>query len=88
MPHLQPFFMIVLLKALAVLFLVFLNGFFVASEFAIVKIRETRLIELAKSGNLRARVAEAERFMKVHGVGRLLETRRPWRSVLEVICRL
>lgn len=30
-------------------------------------------------------VAEAERFMQVHGGGALLETRRPWRSVLEVI---
>jgi CBS domain containing-hemolysin-like protein len=31
------------LKIFAVLALVFLNGFFVASEFAIVKIRDTQL---------------------------------------------
>jgi len=50
--------MIIALKVIVILFLVFLNGFFVASEFAIVKIRETRLVELAEAGNLRARVAE------------------------------
>ncbi|MDR0579428.1 MAG: CNNM domain-containing protein, partial [Campylobacteraceae bacterium] len=33
------------------IFLVFLNGFFVLSEFAIVKVRRTRLEELAKNGN-------------------------------------
>ncbi len=49
--------MIVLLKVLAVLALVFMNGFFVASEFAIVKMRETRLVELAELGNIRAKVA-------------------------------
>lgn len=40
-----------------VLFLVFLNGFFVAAEFAIVKIRETQLAPLEEKGNLRAKVA-------------------------------
>lgn len=39
------------------LFLVVLNGFFVASEFSIVKIRETRIQELARRGSLRARTA-------------------------------
>ncbi len=48
--------MIFLLKVLALLFLVLLNGFFVASEFAIVKIRETRLVELANRGSLRAKI--------------------------------
>jgi len=51
--------MIVFLKILAVLGLVFLNGFFVAAEFAIVKMRETRLIELSDEGNVRARVARS-----------------------------
>ncbi|AKU90381.1 hemolysin family protein [Vulgatibacter incomptus] len=41
----------------AALFLVFANGFFVATEFAIVKIRGTRLDELAKAGNRRAAAA-------------------------------
>ena len=39
------------------LFLVFLNGFFVASEFSIVKIRGSRIEELVQQGNKRARKA-------------------------------
>lgn len=39
------------------LILVFLNGFFVAAEFAIVKVRRTRLQELAAKGHHRAKVA-------------------------------
>ena len=35
-------------------FLVFLNGFFVAAEFAIVKVRRTRLEELSGQGNVAA----------------------------------
>jgi CBS domain containing-hemolysin-like protein len=42
---------------LFVLFFVLLNGFFVAAEFAIVKIRATQLEPLAKRGNLRAKIA-------------------------------
>jgi CBS domain containing-hemolysin-like protein len=45
------------LKLLLVLFLVLLNGFFVAAEFAIVKIRETQLAGLVASGNRRAKMA-------------------------------
>lgn len=41
-----------------VIFLVFLNGFFVASEFAIVKVRATRIAQLQAEGNLRAKVAQ------------------------------
>ena len=37
-----------------VLFLVFANAFFVVSEFAIVKIRRTKLEELAHAGNKQA----------------------------------
>jgi CBS domain containing-hemolysin-like protein/mannitol/fructose-specific phosphotransferase system IIA component (Ntr-type) len=40
------------------LFLVFLNGFFVLAEFAIVKVRASRLEELARQGNARARAAK------------------------------
>ncbi|HEX7880567.1 MAG TPA: CNNM domain-containing protein, partial [Candidatus Eisenbacteria bacterium] len=40
-------------------FLVFLNGFFVATEFALVKVRATRLAELAKKGNRSAELAES-----------------------------
>ncbi|MBE6445183.1 MAG: HlyC/CorC family transporter [Alphaproteobacteria bacterium] len=40
-----------------VLFLVFANAFFVVSEFSIVKIRRTKLEELAHMGNKRAKIA-------------------------------
>lgn len=42
---------------LLVLFLVLLNGFFVAAEFALVKVRSTRLQELVGNGNKRAQYA-------------------------------
>ena len=40
-----------------VIFLVFANAFFVVSEFSIVKIRRTRLEELAHKGSKRAKIA-------------------------------
>ncbi len=43
-------------------FLVFLNGFFVLSEFAIVKVRRSKLEELAKNGK-----ANAELALKISG---------------------
>lgn len=46
-----------ILKILAALFLVFLNGFFVLAEFALVKVRRTRLAELAEDGSRRAKRA-------------------------------
>jgi CBS domain containing-hemolysin-like protein len=49
---------IIILKLLAVVFLVFLNGFFVASEFAIVKVRTSQLDALAAQGMRRARLAQ------------------------------
>src|SRR5712671_1776411 len=45
-------------RVLAVAVLVFLNGFFVAAEFALVKIRDTQLKPLIQRGNRRAKVAE------------------------------
>jgi len=45
------------LRALSVLALVALNGFFVAAEYALVKVRETQLEELAAKGNRRAAAA-------------------------------
>jgi CBS domain containing-hemolysin-like protein len=45
------------LKLLLVLFLVLLNGFFVAAEFALVKIRDTQLAGLVAAGHRRARMA-------------------------------
>ncbi|PYJ06428.1 MAG: hypothetical protein DME25_06745, partial [Verrucomicrobia bacterium] len=45
------------LKVLLVLTLVLLNGFFVAAEFALVRIRETQLDTLVAKGHRRAKVA-------------------------------
>src|SRR3990172_1230193 len=47
----------VLLLGVALL-LVLLNGFFVAAEFAIVKVRSTKIKELAEEGDWRAVVAQ------------------------------
>lgn len=46
------------LLILAAFGFVFLNAFFVAAEFAIVKVRSTRLDELVRQGNLRAGTAK------------------------------
>ncbi|HVV72134.1 MAG TPA: hemolysin family protein, partial [Verrucomicrobiae bacterium] len=46
-------------KILLVLGLVLFNGFFVAAEFALVKIRETQLDMLVNRGNRRAKVARS-----------------------------
>ena len=48
----------IVLRVLAVLVLVFLNGFFVASEFALVKIRDTQLTRLIQQGSKRAAAAD------------------------------
>ncbi|WP_404822325.1 hemolysin family protein [Paenibacillus lycopersici] len=45
-----------------VLLLVLLNGFFVAAEFSLVKVRQSRLTQLANEGNKRAKYA-----LKVNG---------------------
>mgnify|MGYP001615582359 FL=1 len=47
-----------LLYILAALFFLLLNAFFVLSEFAIVKVRFTRLEELAAKGVTRAKIAK------------------------------
>ncbi|MEI9864035.1 MAG: CNNM domain-containing protein [Limisphaerales bacterium] len=49
--------MVIALKIIAALALVLLNGFFVAAEFALVKIRDTQLVSLAGKGHRRAKVA-------------------------------
>ena len=45
-------------KLVAVIVLVFLNGFFVAAEFALVKIRDTQLLPQVRLGHRRAKVAQ------------------------------
>lgn len=42
-----------------ILFLVLLNGFFVAAEFAMVKVRSTRIEQLVLEGNKRAKFAQS-----------------------------
>src|SRR6266403_614133 len=49
---------LVLLKLLVIAVLVALNGFFVACEFAIVKVRSSQLDALAEEGNVRASFAK------------------------------
>ncbi|MCX8091399.1 MAG: hemolysin family protein [Verrucomicrobiae bacterium] len=49
---------LIALKLLAVVVLVLLNGFFVAAEFALVKIRETQLLPQIRQGHRRAKVAQ------------------------------
>jgi CBS domain containing-hemolysin-like protein len=46
------------LNLLLVAFLVLLNGFFVAAEFALVKVRQTRLTQLVSEGNRSAKYAQ------------------------------
>ncbi|HEX9048481.1 MAG TPA: hemolysin family protein [Verrucomicrobiae bacterium] len=50
-------FILVALKILAVVLLVLMNGFFVAAELAIVRIRDSQLAALVAKGNRRARTA-------------------------------
>jgi putative hemolysin len=47
-----------LFKLLAVPILVLINGFFVAAEYSLVSIRQTRINELAESGNRMARLVQ------------------------------
>jgi len=48
----------IVLNLLLVVVLVFLNAFFVAAEFSLVKIRQTRLTQLVNDGNRRAKYAQ------------------------------
>ena len=63
-----------LLKLLAVAFLVFANGFFVAAEFSLVSIRRTRVDELVAQGNRTARlvrhvISDPDRFIAATQLG-------------------
>ena len=55
-PELTP--ATIVLISMAIVGLVLLNGFFVASEFALVKVRATRIDQLAAEGNIKARQAQ------------------------------
>lgn len=47
----------IVLNLILVAFLVLMNGLFVAAEFALVKVRQTRLTQLSNEGNSRAKYA-------------------------------
>ncbi len=47
----------ILLNIFVVAILIFANAFFVASEFALVKVRKTKLEQLANEGNSTAKIA-------------------------------
>lgn len=56
-PEPDPSWLLTLTFVVFAILLVFLNAFFVASEFAIVKVRRTRLEELAGKGVWRAKIS-------------------------------
>ena len=47
----------ILINVFVIAFLLFVNSFFVASEFALVKVRKTRLEQLVEEGNIYAKIA-------------------------------
>ena len=47
----------IILNVFVIAFLLFVNGFFVAAEFALVKVRKTRLEQLCNEGNISAKRA-------------------------------
>src|SRR5688572_17670940 len=56
-PHENPSVTVIVIKLFVVAFLVLLNGFFVAAEFALVKIRDTQLDPFIKDGHGGAKMA-------------------------------
>ena len=66
---------VILLQLLAIALLVVLNGFFVASEFAIVKVRSSQLAALTAQANRRVAVdarqvtAHLEAYLSGHPAG-------------------
>ncbi|MBD0358985.1 MAG: DUF21 domain-containing protein, partial [Rubrobacter sp.] len=62
------------LNLLAALILVALNGFFVAAEFALVRVRESRIVQLEQEGSARAGVVhgalrDLDAYLSVSQVG-------------------
>ena len=47
----------IFINIFVIVFLLFINGFFVAAEFALVKVRKTRLEQLINDGNNQAKIA-------------------------------
>jgi CBS domain containing-hemolysin-like protein len=64
----------VILRLIALVLLVLANGFFVAAEFALVRVRRTRIAELVAKGNTRARwvqkaINDPDRFIAATQLG-------------------
>lgn len=64
----------ILINLCIILFLLFANGFFVASEFALVSVRQTRINQLANEGNRTAEIAvkalkELDRYIAATQLG-------------------
>ena len=45
----------IFINIFVILFLLFVNGFFVAAEFSLVKVRKTRLEQLSSEGSFNAK---------------------------------
>ena len=58
----------IFLNILIIVFLLFINGFFVAAEFSLVKVRKTRLEQLCNEGNANAKKA----LFLVNDINRML----------------
>jgi CBS domain containing-hemolysin-like protein len=70
----EPFNTLDFIRILAVIFLVLLNGFFVAAEFALVSVRKTRIAELLAKGDTAARwvqraLEDPDRFIAATQLG-------------------
>ena len=57
MPHTSFDFGSIVLNLIVVIILVLLNGFFVAAEFALVKVRQSRIQQLVNEGSGKAKYA-------------------------------
>ena len=58
----------IFINIFVIIFLLFVNGFFVAAEFSLVKVRKTRLEQLSNEGNSNAKKA----LKLVNDVNRML----------------
>ena len=68
--------MILVLRMLGVVLLVGLNAFFVASEFALVAMRASRIQQLIEAGDLRARIVKGLLAESAAGQLRFLDAAR------------
>ena len=68
----------ILINIFIIVFLLFVNGFFVAAEFALVKVRKTRLEQLCNEGS-----SAAKRALKlVENTNKMLAAAQDRKSVV------